>query len=89
VGVDVVDTSGTRQALLLHAGNERLWWLVLADDVTVGLFVEYLKGGLGDLMRDGSSLFEEVRTAAVATITHLLATESFTSFDALDPAHDR
>ncbi|MET7401367.1 hypothetical protein ABZS66_48595 [Dactylosporangium sp. NPDC005572] len=90
VPLEVEDTAGRRGALLLTP-DERVWWLIVADDVTVGLAIEYLRGVLGPALHvDGDAdagVFAAVREPALALITHVLATESFTSFDALEARH--
>jgi hypothetical protein len=87
VGVDVKDTGSQRSALLFTADNGAVWWLVVADDVTVRLMAEYLRGQLGPRLRSDLELFEPIRDSAIVAITHLLATESFVSFDALGNPH--
>jgi hypothetical protein len=83
VPLQVDDTGGRRSALLFTADDGQVWWLVVADDVTVRLMIEYLHGYLGVSLRVESAAFAGVREPALAVITHILATESFTSFDAL------
>jgi hypothetical protein len=87
VGIDVKDTNGQRSALAFTADNGAVWWLVLADDVTVRLMAEYLRGQLGDRLHTDLELFTPIRNAAIVVISHLLATESFVSFDALGNAN--
>lgn len=83
VGVEVSDTGGQRGALVFTPDNGVGWWLVVADDVTIRLMAEYLRGLLGDRMRTDPDLLAPVHDATTVAITHLLATESFTSFDAI------
>jgi hypothetical protein len=87
IGLHVNDTAGQRTALLFSIDPDALWWLVVADDVTIRLMAEYLRGVLGPHLRTGAEFSGSLREAATATITHLLATESFVSFDALGSAH--
>ena len=89
VPLDVEDPSGHRAALLFSVDGSQIWWLVVADDVTVRLMVEYLRGQLGESLRLEAGALEPVREAAIALITHILATESFTSFDAMESRHAR
>jgi hypothetical protein len=84
--ITVEETGRRRAALLFTAGTA--WWLVLAEDVTVALMVEYLGRRLGPRLSSDLAPFEPVRDAATAVIGHLLATESFVSFDALGSGHD-
>ncbi|MGA4996519.1 hypothetical protein ACPCB7_00670 [Streptomyces arboris] len=81
-----VEESGRRRAALLFTAGTA-WWLVLAEDVTVALMVEYLGRRLGPRLSSDPAPFEPVRDAATAVIGHLLATESFVSFDALRSGH--
>ncbi|MFJ9566883.1 hypothetical protein ACIRQQ_43470 [Streptomyces fuscichromogenes] len=83
--ITVEETGRRRAALLFTTGTA--WWLVLAEDVTVALMVEYLGRRLGPRLYSDLAPFEPVRDAATAVIGHLLATESFVSFDALGSAH--
>ena len=83
--ITVEETGRRRAALLFTAGTA--WWLVLAEDVTVALMVEYLGRRLGPRLSSDLAPFEPVRDAATAVIGHLLATESFVSFDALGSGH--
>jgi hypothetical protein len=83
IGIEVRDTGGTRSALLCTPDGGTIWWLTLGNDVTVRLMAEYLRGLLGARLRTTGELPAGIRTAAVAVITSLLATESFVSFDAL------
>ncbi|MEU9171589.1 hypothetical protein AB0D34_27950 [Streptomyces sp. NPDC048420] len=78
--ITVEDSGRRRAALLFTAGTA--WWLVLAEDVTVALMVEYLGRRLGPRLSSDLAPFTPVRAAATAVIGHLLATESFVSFDA-------
>ncbi|MEV6484069.1 hypothetical protein [Streptomyces sp. NPDC051576] len=83
--ITVEETGRRRAALLFTAGTA--WWLVLAEDVTVALMVEYLGRRLGPRLSSDLAPFEPVRDAATAVIGNLLATESFVSFDALGSGH--
>ena len=83
VETTVDDAGSQRTALLFTAGSGFAWWLVLADDVTVRLMVEYLRGCLGSRLRSDTELAGQAHDAATVVISHLLATESFVSFDAL------
>lgn len=83
VGVEVEDTSGRREALLFTADEGKVWWCVVADDVTVRFMIEYLSAHLGSAFRVDPAAFDPIRQQTVAVLTHVLATESFTSFDAL------
>jgi hypothetical protein len=83
VPLQVNDTGGRRSALLFTADAGQVWWLTVADDVTVRLMIEYLRGHLGAAIRVDPDALGEIREAAIVVITHVLATESFTSFDAL------
>jgi hypothetical protein len=87
VGIDIEDTAGRRTALAMAPGDSAVWWLVIADDVTTRLMGEYLRGQLGDLLHTDPEQFTPVRAVATVAITHLLATESFASFDALGNTH--
>ncbi|GAA0450427.1 hypothetical protein Ade02nite_59590 [Paractinoplanes deccanensis] len=89
VPVRVSDTGGERTALLLRADDTGIWWLVVADDVTVRLMIEYLRGHLGDALVIDGGAFAAIAGPARAVITDVLATESFTSFDALGSSHAR
>ncbi|HET9899229.1 MAG TPA: hypothetical protein VFQ44_30255 [Streptosporangiaceae bacterium] len=90
IGVAVEDLSGQRTALVFTPGEGAAWWLVVADDVTVRLVIEYLKGQLGGLMRTDAEAFGPIRDDTIAVVSHLLATESFVSFDGLEGgAHAR
>lgn len=89
IGIDVNDASGQRRTALVFSADQVAWWLVVAEDVTVGLVAEYLRGQLGQRLRSGTSVFGPIRDAATVAITHLLATESFVSFDAIGRTHDR
>ncbi|HEY2576590.1 MAG TPA: hypothetical protein VGI74_09815 [Streptosporangiaceae bacterium] len=88
VGLDVSDTAARRTALMFTADAGTIWWLVVADDVTVRLMAEYLRGQLGSLLSSDAQSLRAVRDAMTALVSHLLATESFTSFDALGGGHD-
>jgi len=46
VPLQVDDTGGRRSALLFTADDGQVWWLVVANDVTVRLMIEYLRGTL-------------------------------------------
>ena len=89
VPLQVEDTAGRRGALLFTADDGRVWWLVVADDVTVRLMIEYLRGHLGTALRTDPQALDVIREPALVAITHILATESFTSFDAMGSAHVR
>jgi hypothetical protein len=89
VALQVNDTGGRRSALLFTADDGQVWWLVVADDVTVRLMIEYLRGHLGTALRVDPEALGDIRDAATIAITHVLATESFTSFDALGSSHAR
>lgn len=89
VPLRVDDTGGRRAALLFTADDGHVWWLVVADDVTVRLVIEYLRGQLGALLRAAPDAFGAIREPALVAVTHVLATESFTSFDALGSTHAR
>jgi hypothetical protein len=82
-----IDAGRQRKALLFTASSGFAWWLVLAEDVTVRLFAEYLRGFLGHRLRSDLNLFSPIRDAATVVASHLLATESFVSFDALGISH--
>jgi hypothetical protein len=82
VGVTVDEAGGHRTALVFTV-DRVVWWLVVADDVTVRLMTEYLRGQLGPRLRSDAGLFDAIRDTATVTVSHLLATESFVSFDAL------
>jgi hypothetical protein len=89
VGVSVDEVDGQRTALVFTV-DRVVWWLVVADDITVRLMTEYLLGQFGPRLRSDAGLFDPIRDAATAAISHLLATESFVSFDALgDSGADR
>lgn len=88
VPLAVEDTSGRRAALVFTVDGQA-WWLVVADDITVRLMIEYLRGHLGASLHVESAALEAVRGPAIVAITHILATESFTSFDALENRHAR
>jgi hypothetical protein len=83
IDMTIDDAGGQRAAMLFTAGSGLAWWLVLADDVTVRLMAEYLRGCLGPRLRSDMELSNPIRDAATVVISHLLATESFVSFDAL------
>lgn len=85
IGIDLQDTGGRRTALLFTAGDDA-WWLVLADDVTIRLVHEYLAAQLGPRVYREPGRFDAIRDAATAVLVSLLATESFTSFDAIGAA---
>jgi len=88
IGLDLNDTGGRRTALLLTPDGGRVWWLTLAtNDITVQLLREYVVAQPGLRLRSVPELFEGIGSAATAVITSLLATESFTSFDALGSPH--
>ncbi|MEU8816702.1 hypothetical protein [Actinoplanes sp. NPDC048796] len=87
VEVRVSDTGGDRTALLMTTGDSGVWWLVVADDVTVRLVLEYARHLLGPALRVDSGAFATIREPARLVITDVLATESFTSFDALGSSH--
>lgn len=89
IPVQVTDTGGNRTALLLSSDDSGIWWLVVADDVTVRLVIEYMRGLVGDALHSGNDAFAAIRDPARVVITHILATESFTSFDALGSSHAR
>jgi hypothetical protein len=89
VPLQVDDTGGRRSALLFTADDGQVWWLVVADDVTVRLMIEYLRGYLGVSLRIDPAAFGAIREPALVAITHILATESFTSFDARGSASAR
>jgi hypothetical protein len=89
VPLQVDDTAGRRSALLFTADDGHVWWLVVADDVTVRLMIEYLRGCLGSSLRIDQEAFGVIREPALVAITHILATESFTSFDARGSARAR
>ncbi len=83
VDMTIDDDGGKRAALLFTAGSGFAWWLVIADDVTVRLMADYLRGRLGPRLHSDTEMFSPIRDAATVVISHLLATESFVSFDAL------
>jgi hypothetical protein len=85
--VQVTDTGGNRTALLMSNDDSGIWWLVVADDVTVRLMLEYARQLLGPALDIDSGAFAAIRDPARVVITHVLATESFTSFDALGSSH--
>lgn len=85
MGIAVDDTAGRRTALVMTPDEGRTYWLVMADDVTVSLVIQVLDGALGDRLRSAPPAFEGIADHLTAVITHELATESFTSFDALSP----
>lgn len=87
IGVDVDDPSGQRTALMFTPDGGAVWWLVVADDITVRLMVEYLRAQLGERLRTDGGVFDTVRDITTVVISHLLATESFISFDAMEHAH--
>ncbi len=87
IGVDVDDASGQRTALMFTPDDGAVWWLVLADDVTVRFMVEYLREQLSERLCTDGEVFESMRDITTAVVSHLLATESFVSFDALEHAH--
>jgi hypothetical protein len=89
IAVQVTDTGGNRTALLLTNEDIGIWWLVVADDITVRLMIEYVRGQVGDALRTGNDAFAAIRDPARVVITHILATESFTSFDALGSSRAR
>jgi hypothetical protein len=89
VPLQVEDTGGRRAALLFTADDGHVWWLVVADDVTVRLMIEYLRGHLGASLRADPDALGEIREPALVAVTHVLATESFISFDALGSTHAR
>lgn len=88
IGIDVNDAGGQRRTALVFTPDRVAWWLVVADDVTIRLVAEYLRGQLGPRLRSETGNFGAIRDAATVVITHLLATESFVSFDAIGRAHD-
>jgi hypothetical protein len=51
--------------------------------------IEYLRGYLGVSLRIDPAAFGAIREPALVAITHILATESFTSFDARGSASAR
>ena len=83
VSMDISDTAGERTALFFSPDQGTIWWFVVADDVTVRLMSEYLRGELGPRLHSAVDGFAPVRDAARVVIGHLLATESFVGFDAL------
>ncbi|GAB3864467.1 hypothetical protein GCM10029963_74920 [Micromonospora andamanensis] len=85
--VHVTDTGGDRTALLLSSESKGIWWLAVADDITVRLMIEYVRSEVGDALRTDNDAFAAIRDHARVVITHILATESFTSFDAMASSH--
>lgn len=88
-GIDIDNAGAQRTALVIAAGEGAIVWLVLADDVTVNLVIGYLRAQISDRLAVTADWFEPIRSDTVAVITHLLATESFTSFDAMGHADVR
>jgi hypothetical protein len=87
--MQVEDTGGRRSALLFTADHGQVWWLVVADDVTVRLVIEYLRGHLGSALHVDPGALSAIREPVLVAVTNVLATESFTSFDALGSTHAR
>jgi hypothetical protein len=82
------ENAGThRAALVFSPDGGHGWWLVVADDVTVRLVIEYLAGHLSVSLHEGAEVLGAAREPTLIAISHLLATESFTSFDALGGRH--
>lgn len=87
IGIDVDDTSGRRTALVFSPDDGAIWWLVVANDITVNLVLEYLRDQLGPRLRGDAGQFAAIRDVTTVVVSHLLATESFVSFDALGGGH--
>jgi hypothetical protein len=87
IGVDVDDSSGQRTGLVFSPDDGAIWWLVVANDITVNLLLEYLHDQLGGRLLSDAGHFAAIRDVTTVVISHLLATESFVSFDALEGAH--
>lgn len=85
IRIAVNDISGRRTALLMTADDGVTYWLVIGDDVTVNLFFGILSDHLAHNISADVSAFESIHEELTAVITHVLATESFSSFDALAP----
>jgi hypothetical protein len=81
------DAGGHREALLFTMDDGRVWWLVVADDITVNLMITYLWAHLGESLRVDPAALGAHRETALLTVAHVLATESFISFDALGGTH--
>ena len=89
VVLQVENACGRRAALVFSPDDGDSWWLVVADDVTARLMIEYLAGHLDSSLQENPDALGKVREAALVAVTHILATESFTSFDALGSTHAR
>jgi hypothetical protein len=82
--IEIKDTAGPRRGVGISAGDPRLLWIAIGDELGTSLLMQQLRG-TPDLRFDGGAdhlqAWQEVLPALV---THLLATESFFDLEGLE-----
>jgi hypothetical protein len=84
--IQVTDTSRGFWALGLTVEGRQELWLALADEITLRLLLDQLRGTPKLRLTDARDHLERYADVLPVVITHLLATESFLDLEGLDEA---
>lgn len=82
--IDITDTAGPQRGVGISAGDPRLLWLAIGDELGTSLLMQQLRS-TPDLRFDGrADHLHDWQDVLPALVTHLLATESFFDLEGLE-----